>query len=185
MLFSGYKNVLDIFRGQRGLTNCLIFIDILEGQKRQGWVFQVGDRKSCRKIRTNNRKRNTVHKQKTQQQQQNKKQHHKQQQKQHGSKSNTSINKNSTQQKASIKQQQKWKKEHNKATKAVQTFWKVKSGKGVFLTQHNRSKEARMRGAKPRTNQGQEVWGLKGGGGRREEAPWKFGGIPANFVSIG
>ena len=32
--------VLDIFGSQRGLINCLMVLDILEGQKRQGWVFQ-------------------------------------------------------------------------------------------------------------------------------------------------
>ena len=39
--FSEYKKfVLDFFGGQRGLINCKIVLDILEGQKRQGWVFQ-------------------------------------------------------------------------------------------------------------------------------------------------
>ena len=44
MFFSGYKKtVIDIFGGQRGLINCSIVLDILEGQKRQGWVQTVGD----------------------------------------------------------------------------------------------------------------------------------------------
>ena len=36
-------------------------------------------------------------------------------------------------------------------------------------------------------NEGQEVWPEGGGGetGWRIVVPWKFGGIPANFVSIG
>ena len=44
-----------------------------------------------------------------------------------------------------------WQKQHKKATKAVQTLWKVKSGKGVF-SHNNSSKEARMRGAQKPKN---------------------------------
>ena len=33
------KNVLDIFGGQKGLTNCLIVLAIVESQKRQGWGY--------------------------------------------------------------------------------------------------------------------------------------------------
>ena len=39
-VFRDTKFVLDIFGGQMGLINCKIVVDILEGQKRQGWVSQ-------------------------------------------------------------------------------------------------------------------------------------------------
>ena len=54
----------------------------------------------------------------------------KRQQKQH-----KQQEKNSTQQeKPASSSSKKWQKQHKKATTAVQTFWKVKSGKGVFFT---------------------------------------------------
>ena len=43
-VFAEYKkNVLDFFGGQRGLINCKIVFDILEGPKRQGWGSTDGD----------------------------------------------------------------------------------------------------------------------------------------------
>ena len=51
------KIVIDIFACHRGLINCLIVLDILEGQKRQGWVFWQP--RSGSKSRTNNRKSKT------------------------------------------------------------------------------------------------------------------------------
>ena len=82
--FSGYKKiVLDIFRGQRGLINCKIVLDILEGQKRQGWGSTVGDPKSSRKS--------------------SRKQQHKQQKKQH--KESEAAHKTEKKQKEQQKQQ--------------------------------------------------------------------------------
>ena len=46
--FGIQKLVLDIFGGQRGLINCKIVLDILEGQKRLGWGSIVGKPKSSR-----------------------------------------------------------------------------------------------------------------------------------------
>ena len=43
---------------------------------------------------------------------------------------------------------------------------------------------ARMRGAKPRKIKA-KTCGTPKGGRRRSVFPWKFGGIPANFVTIG
>ena len=73
--------VLDIFGSQRGLTNCLIVLDILDGQKRQGWVFQVGDPKAAKagqttekakqctnKKSSNNNRKSTINKPHKQQQ---------------------------------------------------------------------------------------------------------------------
>ena len=48
-VFREQKIVLDIFGSQGGLINCVIVLDILEGQKRQGWSSAVGDPKSSRK----------------------------------------------------------------------------------------------------------------------------------------
>ena len=61
-----------------------------------------------------------------------------------------------------------------KATKAVQTFWKVKSGKCVF---HNNSSK-RMRWGKPRKIKAKRCRAPKGGGRkrRRSEFLWNFGG---------
>ena len=47
--FRETKIVVDILGGQRGPINCLIVLEILEGQKRQGWGSTVGDPKSSRK----------------------------------------------------------------------------------------------------------------------------------------
>ena len=62
-----------------------------------------------------------------------------QHQQQRSSKSNTNSKKNSTQQeKPASSSSKKWQKNTKKkkaTTKAVQTLWKVKSGKGVFFTQ--------------------------------------------------
>ena len=50
-----------LFASNGELINCKIIIDILEGQKRQGWVFQRSTtQKSCSESRTNNRKSKTV-----------------------------------------------------------------------------------------------------------------------------
>ena len=59
--FSGYKKWFLTFGGQWGLINCKFVLDILEGQKRQGWDSTVGDPKSSRKSSssTNNRKSGT------------------------------------------------------------------------------------------------------------------------------
>ena len=58
VFLGGYKKiVLDIFGCHKGLINCLIVLDILEGQKRQGWVFWQP--RSGSKSRTNNRKSKT------------------------------------------------------------------------------------------------------------------------------
>ena len=62
---------------------------------------------------------------------------HEQQEKQH------------TTRKASIKQQQKWQKQHKKSNKAVQTFWKVNSGKGVFFTQQQEQGGPNAEGPNP------------------------------------
>ena len=51
MLFFGIQKMILTFSEVKwGLTNCFIVPDILEGQKRQGWVFStVGDPKSSSK----------------------------------------------------------------------------------------------------------------------------------------
>ena len=50
MIFSRYNIfVLDIFGGQWGLINCKIVLDILEGQKRPGWVQLSANQKAAAK----------------------------------------------------------------------------------------------------------------------------------------
>ena len=77
-----------------------------------------------------------------------------------------------TTRKASIKQQQKMAKTAQKATTTVHTFWKVKSGKGVFFTQQQEQGGPNAEeGGKPRQIKAKRCGAPKGGGGegRREE----------------
>ena len=191
MLYLGHKkNVLDIFGGQRGFFNCKIVLDILEGRKRPGWGSTVGEpkssHKSSSKSETNNRKSVTVQAETKKKQQQqaakaavNRKS---------GSKSNTNNRKNSTQQeKPASSSSKNWQTTAPKATKAVQTFWKVKSGKGDFDTTNNWSKEARMRRreeANPEQLRPRGVWPRRveeRGEEMMSVFPWKFGG---QFVEV-
>ena len=84
------------------------------GQKLQGWVFQ----RQRQKQQQGQQQQNTINNSKPQKRQQ---KQHEQQEKQH------------TTRKASISKNGKTKQHKNKKQK--KTFWKVKSGKGVFFTQ--------------------------------------------------
>ena len=90
----------------------------------------------------------------------------KKQQQRTGSRSNKSniiINNSKPQ-----KRQQKWqKKTAQKATKAVQTFWKVKSGKGVFFTQQEQGGPNAGRGGGAKDKSRPRGAGLRKCGGRR------------------
>ena len=81
-----------------------------------------------------------------------------------------------TRRKASIKQQQKIAKTAQKTTNAVQTFWKVKSGKGVFFTQQQQ--QGGPNGRSQTQKNYQDVWGPEGRGARR-------GGASSHSNSVG
>ena len=56
MFFGIQKNVRDSLGGQKGFMKCEIVLDILEGQKRQGWGSTVGDTKAATKQHRKQRK---------------------------------------------------------------------------------------------------------------------------------
>ena len=111
----------------------------------------VGDPKSSRKSRTNNRKSKTV---------------------QAETKKNSNNNRRSTNNNKSQHQvaATNGKQQHKKGTKAVQTFWKVKSGKGMFFTQQQQQGGPNARGPNPEKLRPRGVgsrrvgWGGEGGG---------------------
>ena len=156
------------------MINCKIVLDILEGRRVR---FFNGQRpKSSGKGSSNNRK------------QQQQMQHHKQQQTaEAAAKATRTTGKTAHNKKSPASSSSKKAKTALKATKAVQTFWKVKSGKGVFLTQQQEQGGPNAGGPNPEKLRSRGVGSRRvvGGGGGKSVFPWKFGGIPAKFVSIG
>ena len=179
-VFSRNKSFwLTFSEGKWGLTICLIVLDILESKKRQGWGSTVGDPKSSRK---NSRKQQHTKQEKQQKQQKaqttgNSAQTTGAAQAEASCTNNKEHQTTATQEKntkriskRSSKSSKHGKQQHKKATKAVQTFWKVKSGKGVFFTQQqeqggpNAGREANPEKLRPRGVGPRRVVGKRGGG---------------------